>query len=103
MRKALKVALVLLVLVVALAGGAAAYIHVRGIPTYPVEKVDLRVEVTAERVERGKKLAGMLCASCHLDPATNVLSGKRMPDVPPEFGLIYARNITKDLVHGIGS
>ena len=52
---------------------------------------------------RGTRLAKMLCVSCHFDPATRVLSGRRMADVPPEFGAIYSANITRHQTHGIAS
>lgn len=92
-----------LALVVAAAAAFAGYVHVRGIPSYPVESIDLKIEVTPARVERGRRLSSMLCMNCHLDPETGVLSGKRMVDVPTAFGTVYSRNITKDPVHGIGA
>ncbi|MGH9365731.1 MAG: c-type cytochrome [Thermoanaerobaculia bacterium] len=103
MKKALKfLGLGVLVLVVA-AGAFAAYVAITGIPKYAPGHVQMNVEVTPERVERGRKFAGMLCATCHMDPTTRKLTGKRMADVPPEFGVVYSRNITRDPVKGIGS
>lgn len=103
MRRALKIlGLVVAALVVAV-GGFLAYVAIDGIPRYPVEKVDLKVTATPERVARGKKLAVMLCAGCHLDPTTRQLTGKHMADAPPEFGVIYSPNITQHPVKGIGS
>lgn len=81
---------------------AAVYVQVRGIPRYPVEALELVVDATPERLAHGRGLVSMLCASCHLDPATKALSGKRMPDAPPEFGVIHAPNITRHPEHGIG-
>jgi mono/diheme cytochrome c family protein len=103
MRKALKV-LGLGVLVAVLAAGAfAAYVAVTGIPRYEPGHLQIKVEVTPERVARGRKFAGMLCATCHMDPTTRKLTGKRLAESPPEFGLLYSRNITQDPVKGIGS
>jgi mono/diheme cytochrome c family protein len=45
----------------------------------------------------------MLCAGCHKDPATGVLTGSRMADAPPQFGVIYSSNITQDREYGIGA
>ena len=45
----------------------------------------------------------MLCAACHMDSATGALTGKRMPDLPGQFGESWSRNITADPVKGIGS
>lgn len=88
---------------VVLIGGFVAYAAIDGIPHYPVEKVELHVAATPERVVRGKKLALTLCANCHLDPTTRQLTGKHMSDAPPEFGVLYSPNITRHPVKGIGS
>ncbi len=65
--------------------------------------MEIKVEVTPEKVARGRKYAGMLCATCHMDPTTRKLTGKRLADVPPEFGLVFSKNITQDKDKGIGS
>jgi mono/diheme cytochrome c family protein len=87
---------------VLLVAAVALYVHLSGIPRYPIQKVELEVEVTPERVARGRKIAGMLCAGCHFSNETGRLTGQRMPDVPPQFGTAYSRNITQDETHGIG-
>jgi mono/diheme cytochrome c family protein len=102
-KKILKGILVVLAVFVVLAASAALYIHLTGIPSYPVEKVDLKIEITPERVAHGRKIANMLCAACHLDQATGRLTGRLMPDVPPQFGVAYSRNITRHPERGIGS
>jgi mono/diheme cytochrome c family protein/cytochrome c553 len=92
------------ILVVAVAVGAVAtYVALSPIPSYPVVKVDFPVEVTKERVARGKRSVEMLCAACHLDSATGGLTGKKMPDLPGQFGEAWSRNITAHPVKGIGS
>jgi len=88
-----------LVLVVA---GVAAWIAIAPLPRYPVEQVSFTVDTSPERVARGRRTVEMLCAACHLDPATGALTGKRMPDLPPQFGESWSRNITRDPVEGIG-
>ncbi len=82
--------------------GGFLFIEIRGIPSYPLERVELKVEVTPERVARGKKWAALLCTECHADPTTQRLSGKLMVDAPPEFGPLYAKNITQHPDKGIG-
>jgi mono/diheme cytochrome c family protein len=89
--------------VVVLVAVAAAYVTVAPLPRYPVVKVDFPVEVTPERVARGKRSVEMLCAACHMDSATGALTGKRMPDLPKQFGESWSRNITAHPVNGIGS
>ena len=103
MKKILKVLGAPVLVVVLLVGGLALYIQLTGIPSYPVQKVEWRVEVTPERVARGRKIASMLCAECHLDPRTGQLTGRRMPDLPPQFGVAYSLNITQDREKGIGA
>src|SRR6185503_20795136 len=103
MRKALKVLGLILLVIVVFVGGAAAYIALSGIPRYTPGKVELTVEVTPERVARGRRTAHMLCIACHMDADTGKLSGHRMPDLPPQFGVAYSANITQDQETGIGA
>jgi mono/diheme cytochrome c family protein len=90
--------------VVAAAAVWALYVDRTGVPKYEVRDIptDLHVEVTPARVERGAKFAKMLCAECHLDPATKTMSGKYMGDGLARFGKVWSKNITKDPEHGIG-
>src|SRR4029453_11932413 len=103
MKRVLKWIGIVLGIAVVVIGAAAAYVAATPIPSYPVEKIDLKVDVTPERVSRGKRTAEMLCAACHLDPATGALTGRRVADVPTQFGESYSLNITKHPVEGIGS
>lgn len=102
MKKALRYLLIILGVVVVAAGCFAAFIAIRGIPSYKPEKFDLKVEATPERIERGARLSGILCNDCHMDPNTNKLTGRKMDEVS-QFGALYAKNITKDSSNGIGS
>lgn len=92
-----------LLVVIVLVGIAILVIYFRGIPSYEITAIELKVESTPERVLRGQKLAFMLCAGCHKDPETDKMTGKHMMDAPPEFGTIYSANITKDKTYGIGN
>jgi len=78
------------------------YISMRGIPSYPT--VDFKFNHTSDSLvlQRGEKMASMLCAGCHMDPETGTLTGSRMYDAPKEFGIIYSPNITSDESYGIG-
>ena len=103
MRKTFKfVGYVVLVVLVGL-GAFAGYVEVSGMPSYAPGHVNLSVNVTAEKVSRGRKYASMLCASCHLDPSTGRFTGKKMADLPAVFGEAYSRNITRDPRFGIGA
>ena len=93
----------LLLLLVLVVGGFAAFIQIDGIPSYPTHKVNMQVEVTPERVARGKTIANMLCSECHLDSKTGRLTGHQLPDLPKEFGAAFSKNLTHDKDVGIGS
>jgi mono/diheme cytochrome c family protein len=92
----------LVALIVLVVGGVAAYVSTAPEPVYPVRQVSLKVEPTAARVAEGRRIASMICAGCHGDPATGRLSGRRMTDVPAIFGEIRTANITQDERFGIG-
>src|SRR6185436_14266955 len=103
MKKLFKILLILIGVVVLAGLAGFAFIEIRGIPSYDVEKINHKVDVTPERVERGKKLVLLLCANCHKNSETGRLAGEKMLDAPPEFGTIYSANITHDKTAGIGS
>lgn len=102
MKKILKVLLFVVLALVAVVAVGAVVINSRGIPTYPVENPDYVVHPTPAKVERGKKLASMLCKGCHYNDETGKLSGREMKDAP-EFGMLYSQNITHDKEYGIGN
>jgi mono/diheme cytochrome c family protein len=102
-KRLLKIALGIVVVLVLVVGGTLAYIDRAGIPTYPPGHVELKVDVTPERVERGGRTVQLLCATCHLDNSTGTLAGKPMPDVPAQFGWAHSANITRDPETGIGT
>src|SRR5262245_11357149 len=81
---------IILLTLAAVAGVLALYVEVAGIPRYAVERIELHVEQTPERVRRGRKLTTMLCAGCHLDRQSGRLGGHEMVDVPKRFGTVYS-------------
>lgn len=102
-KRVLKVVLGIAVVLVLAVAGALVTIDWSGIPYYPPGKIDLKVEVTPERVEKGRRTVQSLCAGCHLDNETSALAGKPMPDVPAQFGSANSANITRDPETGIGT
>jgi mono/diheme cytochrome c family protein len=102
-KRVLKIVLGFAVVLVLVVAGALAYIDWSGIPHYAPGKIDLKVEVTPERVEQGRRTVQTLCAGCHLDNETSTLAGKPMPDVPRQFGSAHSANITRDPETGIGT
>ncbi len=103
MKRIFKILGILIGVVVIAALAGFTIINSKGIPTYETEPRDIQVEVTPEAVERGKKLALVLCANCHKDSETGKLTGIKMLDSPPEFGVAYSQNITQDPAYGIGN
>jgi cytochrome c2 len=103
-KKVLKRASVVLAAVVVAALALALYIQVDGVPRYARPSPDTRVvEITPARALRGAKLASLLCAGCHENEDTHRFTGKHMAELPPEFGTIYSKNITRHAGKGIGS
>ena len=102
MKKILKYVGIIIGIIVFVALCAALYIHITGIPSYEVQKIDFQLKSTSQSIERGKKLAILLCAHCHTNEETGKLTGTHMTDAPPEFGFIYSQNITQDKEYGIG-
>jgi len=78
------------------------YIYADGIPKYTAKKIDLKVEITPQRVEQGHKIATMECIACHAGP-DGKLTGRQLTELPKEFGTVYSRNITSDPEKGIAS
>jgi mono/diheme cytochrome c family protein len=87
--------------VLALLSVLAAYVWFAPIPTYTPMEVELTAMPSADRLARGREIAGVLCTQCHFDPATRKLSGRLMPKTP--LGQNWSGNITSDPQHGIGS
>ena len=44
------------------------------IPSYEVKEIEFEAKSTPEALERGKKLALMLCANCHMNRETRKLT-----------------------------
>ncbi|MFM7176175.1 MAG: c-type cytochrome [Bacteroidota bacterium] len=103
MKKILRYLLITLAIVVMGVACGATFIHFKGVPYYDTANVEYVHTSTPATIERGKKLSTMLCANCHLNSNTGKLSGKRMSDAPPEFGIAYSANITSSKEHGIGN
>jgi mono/diheme cytochrome c family protein len=103
MKKLFRFLVITIGVTVGVAAAAAAFVYVRGVPTYESEKSNFVHISSPASIERGRKLSSMLCANCHLDDQTGKLSGKRMLDAPPEFGIANSANITRDEEFGIGN
>jgi len=107
MKKLFKVLGYALGVLILLALAGAAFIYFRGIPDYPYaptpEIQALKVNADSIRVERGAKIASLLCSECHKNTETGRLTGRIMLDLPKEFGTVVSLNITRDPERGIGA
>jgi cytochrome c2 len=101
MRKFFRVLLLVIVFLIVIIGVFALYIKFRQMPKYKVENITMKVEVTPQRIEKGRKLASMLCFSCHYNNETQKFTGRLLSEAP-QFGEIHSANITKDSIAGIG-
>lgn len=106
MKRVLKILGILIGLLALGIGGFAAYIAIKGIPTYdvtiPAEVASLKAPTDSAHVARGAKIATLLCNECHKGPDGKLI-GKVLPEVPEEFGKLASLNITHDAAHGIGA
>lgn len=84
---------------VVLAVGAAA-LALLGMPTYDVPAVQLDATPTPARLDRGKRLAAMLCRRCHFNGHTEAFTGLSLPE--GRLGKPSAPNLTRDPQVGIG-
>lgn len=82
--------------------GFITYISIDGIPRYEPSHLEMKVELTPERIAKGQKIASVMCVECHSNE-DGILTGKKLLDAPKEFGEIYSRNITKHPEIGIGN
>jgi hypothetical protein len=101
MKKVFRYLLIIIGILVILVGGFAAFIAIRGVPSYTAQTYDFKVSMTPEHIEKGRQLSSMLCNDCHMNPNTGKLTGRKMEEIS-QFGSIFSRNITQDPENGIG-
>jgi mono/diheme cytochrome c family protein len=107
MKKAIKFLGFGLLALVALIGLGAGYIQVKGVPTYPYapspEISSLKVPLgDAALIERGMKIANVVCKDCHRGGSEGLMIGRELAEFPALFGKVYSGNITHDTLKGIG-
>ena len=102
MKKFFKIILAVVLVVVLLLAIGYCFIAIKGIPSYTAQTVTVKVSHTPQNVERGLRLASVLCIKCHTGNNSNQLTGREMFDMPPEFGKVYSSNITQHQQYGIG-
>jgi cytochrome c2 len=101
MKKILKILAILIGIGVLAGGGFAAWVSIRGIPSYPVAPPDLTVKPDSAMVAEGQRLAEMVCKNCHL-AKNGLMEGHELEDIPKAFGRVWSMNITHDTKYGAG-
>lgn len=107
MKKVLKVLGFALLGIVSLVALGAAFIYFKGVPNYAFEPTP---EIAALQVpkgdtaliERGLKIANVMCKECHRGDDEK-MSGSKRTDLPAEFGDVASLNITNDPEIGVGN
>jgi mono/diheme cytochrome c family protein len=94
MKRGLKITGGLVAALALIVGSFALYVEVSWPLRFPVRRIDLKVEITPERLARGKVLVSVRCADCHYDQKTGALTGARIVGEPEAFGDHFSRNIT---------
>lgn len=106
MKRFLKILGITLGIIAILIGLFAAWIGIRGVPTYKAEIPPAMAALQAPRdsahVARGAKIATLLCDECHKSP-DGKMTGRVMEDLPADLRPGHSLNITHDPVHGIGA
>ncbi|MDW7692748.1 hypothetical protein R9C00_11560 [Flammeovirgaceae bacterium SG7u.111] len=90
MKKILKLLLFVAIGLVVLVVGFLGYIAISGIPSYEPQEVAFTPTHTPGQVAKGAKLANMVCAPCHRNISSVVLTGRLVEDIDPVFGEMYS-------------
>lgn len=102
MKKVLRFLLYLVLFAIIVVAGFGLFIQVRGIPKYPVDKIEFAaVTPDSASVALGSKIAAVQCVVCH-SGSDGKLSGRLLGEVPDLFGELHSANITQSKEHGIG-
>lgn len=101
MKKALKIFGYLMLGLLAIVIGLAAYIQFSAIPVYPVNPPGLTITPDSALVAEGRRIVMTDCAHCHR-ASDGKLSGEIWLD-DPVFGTLWTGNITQHPAAGIGA
>lgn len=102
MKKLLRIAAYVLGGLLLIVAAVVLFLSMSGLPKHEVPEITYELASTPEKVERGAKIAAVVCNHCHMDPTTRRLSGRRVEDIDPAFGEVYSSNITQHPEVGIG-
>lgn len=81
----------------------AAYVQIKGIPSYEVNVPEqYAVSSDSLSIANGKRLVNLICTDCHLNNENGLLEGKKMTDIPSLFGEVWSANLNNPKT-GIGA
>lgn len=100
MKKAIKIFGFILLGLVVLIIGLAAYIQFAPLPTYEVKTPDLKITTDSAHVAEGRRIAMTLCTHCHRSPDGNLAGDLWTND--DVFGKFWSANLTQHPDAGIG-
>ncbi len=99
MKKALRIAGIVVGAIVLLFAIVALYFNFKGMPTYEVQAPEISIEGDSAQVARGEYLVNLSCVYCHSGEEKN-MSGRFFEE--NDFGKIYAPNITSHTSAALG-
>lgn len=99
MKKALKIFGILFAAVAAIIALVAAWVQLTPMPTYEVKPPQVVIPTDSATLERGKKVAELVCAHCHLGE-DGKMSGRLFSQASDPFGEMWASNITQHPTKG---
>jgi len=62
---------------------------------------NVRIERSAEAIERGRILVYSICAGCHYNQQARKFIGNKIEDVPSVAGQVYSANLTHSKTNGL--
>lgn len=100
MKKALKIFGYVLIGLLVLILGLAAYIQLAPMPTYEVKAPDLKITADSARIAEGRRITMTMCVHCHRGPDGKLSGDLWVSD--DAFGKIWSANLTQHPDAGIG-
>ncbi|MBX2926388.1 MAG: c-type cytochrome [Saprospiraceae bacterium] len=101
MKKLFKILGITFGILAALIALIAAWVQLTPLPTYEVKPPQVTIPTDSTTLERGKKVAELVCAHCHLGE-DGKMSGRLFTQASDPFGEMWAANITQHPTKGIG-
>lgn len=99
MKKAMRIAGIVVGAIVLLLAVVAVYFNSKGVPTYEVQSPEVAIPADSAHLARGEYLVNLSCVFCHKGEG-NTMNGRFFEE--NDFGRIYVPNITSHPEAGLG-